>query len=182
MSNIDEIGSKIRALRKKRGVTLQKLSDGTQLSIGCLSNLERNISSPTLENMAKICGVLDTSIGDILAHGNEKKIVIRKNDREISVDEKNSIRCETVDFGANAATYMYMTIDPNSKFNGLWWNHEYDEVGTVISGEMIVRFEDAVHTLLEGDTILIQAHTLHCIYNTNDIPCVTYWAKQWMPG
>ena len=46
-----KVGEKLRNLRKKKGLTLKKLSEKAELSIGYLSNLERDACSPTLENM-----------------------------------------------------------------------------------------------------------------------------------
>ncbi len=38
-----KLGEKIKAIRKKLGYTLQELSEKTELSIGFLSNIERDI-------------------------------------------------------------------------------------------------------------------------------------------
>lgn len=182
MLNINDIGTKLREIRKAKKITLQQLSDATNISIGSLSNIERNVSSPTLENMCKICEFLGTSVGDLLYHGNDQKVIVRKDEREILIDEENSIRCEGIDFGTDAATYMYMTMAPNSNFNGTWCKHEYDEVGTIISGNLTVCIEDRIYNLSEGDTIIIKANLSHCLYNTSDTECVSFWAKQWITG
>ena len=50
---VDEIGNKIRGIRKEKGITLKQLSERTGLSIGYLSNLERDSSSPTLDRHAE---------------------------------------------------------------------------------------------------------------------------------
>ena len=46
------IGEKLRQHRKRFGYTLQELSKKTNLSVGYLSNIERDAASPTLETLA----------------------------------------------------------------------------------------------------------------------------------
>ena len=60
------IGNRIKYLRKKRNLTLQQLTEITGLSTGYLSNLERNLTSPTLINLQQICEALSINITDLL--------------------------------------------------------------------------------------------------------------------
>ena len=48
------IGTRVRNLRKRRGVTLTELGHETGLSPAFISNLERNLCSPTLDNIQRI--------------------------------------------------------------------------------------------------------------------------------
>ena len=94
MDNLDKIGSSIRSLRKSKKMTLQQLAKETGLSTGYLSNIERNITSPTLMNIQKICDVFDSSLSDLLERNAEERIVIRREDREVILDEEQDIRME----------------------------------------------------------------------------------------
>lgn len=180
MSDISKIGYSIRSLRKSKGMTLQQLSEATGLSTGYLSNLERNISSPTLMNIQKICEVFGNSLGDLLERNAESRIVVRKEDREVTIDEENNMRLETIDFGTGNTSYLYMTIEPDSSSDGLWWVHECDEVGTVLSGHLTIMLDEQMFELNVGDTILIKAHTRHCYFNKHEkTPCVSFWARYW---
>ncbi len=66
MNDIQKIGYSVRAHRRDKGMTLQQLSDISGLSIGYLSNLERNANSPTLVNLQKICDALEISFYSLL--------------------------------------------------------------------------------------------------------------------
>lgn len=178
MGGIQTIGTSIRSLRKSKGMTLQQLSAETDLSIGYLSNLERNLSSPTLQNVQKICEVFGSSISDLLERNAEEKIVIRKKDREITISEEKNMILESIDFGMGNSQFLYMTIEPNSSSEGLWWTHKFDEVGTVISGELVIIIDDQTFLLHEGDTILIKENSRHCYFNNSETePSVTYWSR-----
>lgn len=59
---VENIGQRIKEIRKSKSITIQKLSQFTDLSVGYLSNLERNQASPTLNNLQRICVALGISI------------------------------------------------------------------------------------------------------------------------
>lgn len=105
MGNIHQIGSSIRRMRKAQHMTLQQLAEASQFSVGYLSNVERNVTSPTLINLQKICEVLKTSLADLLERNEREKVVIRWKEREITVDEVNNTRIETLEFGREYGSY-----------------------------------------------------------------------------
>ena len=53
------LGEKIRFFRKNKNITLQELSDNTGLSIGYISQIERNLVDPSLSSLRKISQYLD---------------------------------------------------------------------------------------------------------------------------
>lgn len=177
MNDIQKIGYSIRSHRRAKGMTLQQLSDGTGLSIGYLSNLERNANSPTLVNVQKICEALGISFYNLLERNKEENIIIRRNQREKLISEENNMLLENIDFGLENESFIYMTIEPDSEGDGLTWEHEYDEVGTVIKGRLTLGLDNQIFELDEGDTIIIKAHTRHCYYNKTDESCVSYWTR-----
>ena len=57
-----KLGEKIKAIRKKLGYTLQELSEKTELSIGFLSNIERDLNSTSISNLQQICKALNVNL------------------------------------------------------------------------------------------------------------------------
>lgn len=49
-----DIGKRIKQFREERGLTLKNVSDATGLSIGFLSQIERNITDPSIASLKKI--------------------------------------------------------------------------------------------------------------------------------
>ena len=66
MLDIRHLGERIRENRKKKMMTIKSLSEYTGLSVGYLSMLEQNKTTPTIDNLARICESLEISIVDIL--------------------------------------------------------------------------------------------------------------------
>lgn len=177
LNDIQLIGYSIRSQRRKKGMTLQQLSDATGLSIGYLSNLERNANSPTLVNIQKICEAFGTSLFSLLETNKEEDIIVRRNEREPIISEEHNMKLENIDFGLVNASFIYMTIEPDGAGDGLWWEHEYHEVGTVLKGRLTLTLDNQTFELDEGDTILIKAHTRHCYFNRTKESCVSYWTR-----
>ena len=181
MGNISRIGNNIKSLRKSRNMTLQQLAAVTGLSTGYLSNIERNMTSPTLLNVQKICEQLHSSVSDLLERNAEEKIIIRNEDREKASDENGKVTVETVDFGMGNPVILHMTLQPGegSKTQASW-EHEFTEIGTVVSGEMIIDINGQVFNLNEGDTILVKPHTPHVFRNkSNQELLVCTWVRVW---
>lgn len=60
------LGEQIRLHRKRFGYTLQQLSQKTHISVGYLSNIERDMASPTVELLDIICNALRIDIVELL--------------------------------------------------------------------------------------------------------------------
>src|SRR5215207_7983676 len=62
---IEGLGRTIRRLRRERGLSLQNLSDRTDISVGMLSHIERGISSPSLRSLTRIRIALGVPISSL---------------------------------------------------------------------------------------------------------------------
>lgn len=165
MGNLDTIGTSIRRIRKLNKRTLQQLANETNLSVGYLSNIERNVTSPTLTNLQKICEVLDTSLGDLIERNAQDRIIIKKEDREAYVDNVEDMKIDIVDFGIDKVSFLLVELEPESNTKEERWTHEFDEVGIVIGGQLTVMMENEEIDLNEGDAIYIKANTKHSFFN-----------------
>ena len=77
-----QIGTKIKGLRLKKGLTQEELGERTDLTKGYISQLERDLNSPSIETLFNLLEVLGCSPRDFFddEQGN-KKIVFRKEDQ-----------------------------------------------------------------------------------------------------
>lgn len=59
------IGGRLRAARKDRGLSLAALADRSGLTKGFLSEVERDLTSPSVGSLLRVCAALDLPIGDL---------------------------------------------------------------------------------------------------------------------
>ena len=57
------IGNDIRALRRSRNWTLSDLAEQLDRSVGCLSQVERDVTEPALEDIRKIAALFNLPVG-----------------------------------------------------------------------------------------------------------------------
>lgn len=59
------LGSAIRQLRRKRGLTQEDLAENAGLTAATLSLIERGRANPTWDTVKKIAAALDSSMGEL---------------------------------------------------------------------------------------------------------------------
>ena len=113
--NID-VGSKIRALRKKESMSISDLAKEAQLSVGIISQIERNLVSPSIVSLWKIAKCLHVSVGyffeedsagppdPVVRHGERKRIFTSNNNAVYELLSKD-LKDKRIEF-------LYITINP----------------------------------------------------------------------
>ncbi|MCI7263887.1 MAG: XRE family transcriptional regulator [Clostridiaceae bacterium] len=176
--SVDHIGSRIKEIRKKKSMTIQKLAQYTDLSVGYLSNLERNQASPTLANLQKICIALEVSINDVLSEREEDKFIIRWDEQTVWDYEEFRQQVRRMDFGNDRGVYEYITVEPGESELLSTGLHPYPEVCVVLEGQLELTLGEEVYLLNEGDSIYVKAHTSHTMRNPGKTVCRTFWHLQ----
>ena len=70
-----DIGKRIRQLRIKNDLTLEELASRTELTKGFLSQLERNLASPSIQTLEDITEALGTTMSTFFAEEDDSKVV-----------------------------------------------------------------------------------------------------------
>ena len=176
--SVAHIGSQIKEIRKKKSMTIQKLAQYTDLSVGYLSNLERNQASPTLANLQKICIALEVSINDVLSEREEDKFIIRWDEQTVWDYEEFRQQVRRMDFGNDRGVYEYITVEPGESELLSTGLHPYPEVCVLLECHVELTLVERVYLLNEGDSIYVKAHTSHTMRNPGKTVCRTFWHLQ----
>ena len=166
---VENIGQRIKEIRKSKSITIQKLSQFTDLSVGYLSNLQR------------ICVALGISIRDLLSPSGEERTLIRQEEQQLYEYDEYKLQIRRLDFGKKRGIYEFSTYDPETKDTPPSWGlHPYAEVGVVLEGKMEVNLDGTVYLLGPGDSIYIKPNLYHTMRNAGDTPCRSFWHLQIM--
>lgn len=175
---IEDVGSRIREIRKEKGLTLMELAKTTGLSAAYLSNLERDMCSPTLENVQRICAALNIEIIKLLDDsGWKNQEVIHAENRDVIFEQKGQIRYEAINFGPGRMDGVYIVIEPHCEYKKNW-THSRDEIGYILDGELTISIDERSYVLKAGDAFYIDAMKKHNLNNFSDKPCISLWIKQ----
>ena len=88
------IGSKIKDLRVQKGLTQEELANRTELSKSFISQLERDLTSPSIATLYDILQCLGTNLADFFNETREEQIVFSRADYFEKQDQElnNSIQ------------------------------------------------------------------------------------------
>ncbi len=171
------IGEKIKAIRKSSKMTLKELSDKTDLSIAFLSNLERDMSSPTIINLHKICNAFGITINELFNESKEN-LFVKKDNRKLIFSKKehsNWITYHSLTEGQHRLKGTCMTISGESEAVHESFKHKYDEFGILAKGTMQIQVEDKSYIMQEGDALYIPANSNHFFKKLGKEDCVYYF-------
>ncbi|WP_270750303.1 helix-turn-helix domain-containing protein [Fusobacterium hominis] len=172
-----KIGEKIKAIRKGKDYTLKHLADITGLSIGFLSNIERDLNSPSISNLQQICSALGVNLMEVFDEDAGTNPITRAAEREeiFNSNTDASVKVESLLNGKASLNGICITLEKSDTFSDMSWGHGYDEIGIVISGGLEIELDKVIYQLYEGDSIFIKEGTPHRYKNPNNNTSIVYW-------
>lgn len=163
-----DIGESIKRRRLKLGLTQEELAARTELSKGFISQLERNLTSPSIATLMDILEALGTEISDFFANSEDEKIVFSPDDMFVkSDDEAGSSICWLVpNAQKNQLEPILVTLTPGG---GTYPDdpHEGEEFGYVLSGSVILVLGLRRFKLKKGDSFCFKPAEEHYIVNNS---------------
>ena len=87
------IGTRLKDLRKSKGMSIAELSEKSNVSTGLISQIERNLVVPSVVNLYRIAQALDTDINYFFENGRsrEAKITRRGDHKRMITDQGHGI-------------------------------------------------------------------------------------------
>jgi transcriptional regulator with XRE-family HTH domain len=169
-----QLGPRIRSLRRARSVTLRELAERAGVTESFLSQVEREVTSPSIASVQRIARALDLGIADLFADDQPHGRVVRRADRRrIAYPGLNAVD-EFLTAGSGGRLQLILsTIEPGGGTGDEPYAHESDEeVVVVLSGSLELWVADEHHLLGEGDTITYSSRLPHRNVNPGDGPAV----------
>lgn len=167
-----EIGEKIKELRKHRGFTLQEFADLCGLSVSLISQVERNLASPSIQSLVKMAEVLHTPVGWFFEDRDKEKdqIIVKKSERRrLSLPNHTTIYelLTPTELDGNIRM-LHITLEPNQLSTTQKFGHSGKEICFAIQGSIKVEFNNDEYLLNEGDCIAFNSEKPHRFYNPTD--------------
>ncbi len=170
------IGLRIKNLRKKNGLTLSELASRCELTTGFLSQLENNISSPSIVTLEDIVEALGTTLKDFFNEEENTKIVFKEDD--FFEHETNDYHIKWVVPNAQKRKLepIIITINPHCK-SQIIQPHEGEEFGLVLKGNAKLIYGKFRKTISKGQTFYFEGDKTHYIENVSDEPVSILWVS-----
>ena len=163
-----DIGNKLKELRVLKGLTQEELADRSELSKGFISQLERNLTSPSITTLMDILQCLGTSIGEFFNEAPDEQIVFGKQDYFVKEDTeyKNEIKWIIPNAQKNTIEPIYLTVQaggstcPDTP-------HEGEEFGYVLQGAVSIHLGNKTYKAKKGESFYYTADKTHFLSSKN---------------
>lgn len=170
------IGEKVKELRVKFGLTQEELASRTELSKGFISQLERDIASPSIATLVDILEALGTNIRDFFNETPEEKVVFSPQDIFIKEDSEtgNEIRWLVTNSQKNLLEPILVTIQVGQS-SVVHDPHEGEEFGYVLNGSAVLVLGTSRHKIKKGDSFYFKPSQVHFIENNSKFIANILW-------
>lgn len=173
------IGTRLRELRKDRGLSIQQIADRVGLSIGMISQIERGVSTPSLRSLRLLAEAMAVPVSFFFAspkgHSESRHIVRRAQRRRLRVPDVGVVQ-ELLSPASSAAIEIYeVALEPGGSSGPDSYSHEGEKSGLVIEGEMELMVGDEVHSLQCGDSFHFPSTQPHRFANRTRLPTRFVW-------
>ncbi len=183
------VGDRVKGVREKRGLSLQDVSQRTDIDVSMLSQIEEGAVAPPLGIIIKLAKALEMKMGYFISGEEDRPYtIVRLHDRKV-VSRYDSKK-------AKYYGYEYESLAPHKKDRHMEpflvtleaaeteeerSAHDGQEFIFVLQGQMEVRLGEQIHILDPGDAIYYDSTVPHLVKaygkKTTKILAVLYTEK-----
>ncbi|WP_455816131.1 cupin domain-containing protein [Pseudomonas cerasi] len=180
---LSDLGMRLRHARLAQEITLKQLA----LKVGCseslLSKLENEVASPSLAMLHRVASALETSISDLMAENwvadsPVVKAEQRVRKRFVHRNKKGGIELENLTHHHKGGLLQgnIHIIEPGVASDGQI-EHQGEEMGYVLEGEIALNLGEQTWTLSAGDSFYFPSNVPHGYRNTGTTVAKVLWVN-----
>ncbi len=178
-ANVSSVGTDIRALRKSRSITLVDFAEQLDRSVGFVSQIERGISEPSIQDLRNIAAMFDVPVsfffGENSGDPNEARYIVRAGERRKLGNTEEGLIEELLSPDLGGSFEMIRSeFAPGANLQEAQ-QRDTEESAIVISGTFEIEISGLWHTLYEGDSFRFAGEPYRW-RNTTDKPAILIWA------
>ncbi len=170
-----KIGERIRNLRQLSNLTQEELADRANLTKGFISQIERDLTSISLDSLIQILDALDENISDFFRESSEEKIVYQEKDR-VAIEKEKIQKFELLVPGStNRRLEPILLTLKKGESTPKEKPHEGEEFALVLRGRINLRFGREILKLKKGECFYLSAEKEHWLHNSGSREAVLLW-------
>jgi len=176
--DILNIGEKIRSLRRVNSLTQDELANRCDLTKGFISQIERNLTSPSINTLIDILEALGTDIKNFFNEDVEEKIVFSKddiNDRNYN-DLGYNISWLIPNAQKNDMEPILVTLYPSNKTK-IDEPHIGEEFGYVLKGKINLVLGHKTYKVRSGESFYFKSNKSHYLENPYNKIATILWVS-----
>jgi transcriptional regulator with XRE-family HTH domain len=171
------IGERIKMLRQAKTLTQEELASRAGLTKGFISQIERNLTSLSVESLIGILDALDEKPSSFFNGAYDEQIVFRLKDRvELEMEHVKAFQILVPAAQNRLMDPALLELDAGEK-TPEEEPHEGEEFGLVLSGSIELTLGGKVYKLKKGECFYFRATRKHFISNKRKNSAFVLWVS-----
>lgn len=172
-----EIGARIKHLRQINGLAQADLAERAGLTKGAISQIERDMTSPSIANLLQILSALNETPSSFFADDDEEKVLFRKSDA-LPSDVTGYQSFETLlPKSRYRSVVAYRAVIRPGREALPEPAHEGENYVFVLSGRLGLRLGRTSYTARKGESLYFRAEHEYTFGNQGKTPVDFLWVK-----
>ena len=169
-----EIGIKLKELRLKNQLTQEELADRSELTKGYISQLENDLTSPSIATLKDILQALGSSLSEFFSEDEEEPLVFTKEDYFLKEGENSAVTWLVPTAQKNAMEPIMLRLKGGAATEKDL-PHDGEEFGYVLKGTIKVCVGKRDCEAKEGESFYFRSNKTHYLVNLTDEEAVVLW-------
>ena len=153
------IGTRLRQMRIRRGLSLAQVAKAAGISVGFLSAIERSQMSASIGTLRRLARFHKTNILDFFDPAESNSRLVRPSGRKV-LEAGPGVRMELLAWGNTVMEPHLFRIAPNAG-SGESYAHEGEEFLLVLRGQLQLKLDGEEFRLKSGDSFYFESATPH---------------------
>jgi transcriptional regulator with XRE-family HTH domain len=171
-----ELGNKIKALRHLCGLTQEELANRCELTKGYISQLENDLTSPSIATLKDILLALGTTLNEFFKEAEEEKIIFKEDDFIEKTTDDFTLSWLVTNAQKNMMEPILVELSAHKKTEQDF-PHEGEEFGYVLSGSIVIHIGGKKYKCLKGESFYFTASKPHYVENVTDKSAKFIWVS-----
>lgn len=170
------IGIKIKQLRVMCQLTQEELADRCELTKGYISQLENDLTSPSISTLTDILSALGSNLKEFFSEEDDEKIVFTEEDYIVKESEDQKLIWLVPNSQKNEMEPVLLTLEKGTETT-IDMPHEGQEFGYVLEGTIEVHVGSKSYVCKKGETFYFTTNKNHYIKNIKDEQAKVIWVS-----
>lgn len=173
-----DIGHRIKELRTFYGLTQQELADRLELTKSFISQLERNLTTPSIGTLLDIIQILGTTPAEFFADDEPEQLVFKNEDYFEKEDETTRSRIEWLvpSSQKDSMEPVRLTLKPGGR-SVIYAPHAGEEFGYLLRGSIKICYGTKTYALKQGESFYLKSDKKHYLENYGKSDATLIWVS-----
>lgn len=171
-----QIGVKIRRLRTEKQLTQEELANRCELSKGFISQVENDLTSPSIATLMDMLEILGTNLTEFFSETEEERVTFCYEDMFETENDtlKYKLMWLVPSAQKNAMEPVIVTLEAGGRYVDEA-PHEGEEFGYVLLGNILLHLGNRIYKVKKGESFYFKPKVNHYISNPSKTQAKIIW-------